>query len=262
MANGDDAIAGGLDVVPATADRRNGYDEINKTRDYVARVNTARIAADNTKVDKPSDGASMARREPGSAHVIGFYTTGDSTLYFRPEPSTAIYDRRVAMYNELPTIPSDVARTPAVQAAQSRADEANGNGIAARQGNLYTDSYNRQLGGTRRTAWLQDNGQLGYAASSERYKRNLLPQDVTDEQVAVLALVSYQWNPDITDSEHREVGLIAERLEEAGLGWACFYGENGVEGINYEMVGLALLPAVQRLMARVTKLEKERTIPA
>lgn len=36
MANGDAAIAAGMVIVPGTAQVRLGYDEINKTRDYVA----------------------------------------------------------------------------------------------------------------------------------------------------------------------------------------------------------------------------------
>lgn len=36
MANGDNAAAAGMDIVPGTAQVRLGYDEINKSRDYVA----------------------------------------------------------------------------------------------------------------------------------------------------------------------------------------------------------------------------------
>lgn len=45
MANGDGAAAAGMDVVPGTAKVRLGYDEINKSRDYVASF--ARRNADN-----------------------------------------------------------------------------------------------------------------------------------------------------------------------------------------------------------------------
>lgn len=258
MAIGDDAVAAGMPLVNgAVVKARAIDDEINRTRDFVAQERTARINADSGKADKFSDGAGFARREPGSAHEIGFYTTGDSTLYFRPVPTTADYDRRIASYSDIPSLPSDLARTSQVQAAQSKADQAAGDAIAARQGNLYTDSYNRQLSGTRRTAWLQDNGQLGYAASSQRYKKLIHPEDVTDEQVLQLTLVSYQWKAAVATDDRREMGLIAERLVEAGLGWACFYGDEGVEGINYEMVSLAILPAVQRLIARTHQLEDD-----
>ncbi len=41
MANGDAAVAIGMDIVPGTMDLRQGYDEINKTRDYVAEHETS-----------------------------------------------------------------------------------------------------------------------------------------------------------------------------------------------------------------------------
>lgn len=40
MANGDAAAAAGMDVVPGTSDLRQGYDEINKSRDYAAAHQT------------------------------------------------------------------------------------------------------------------------------------------------------------------------------------------------------------------------------
>ncbi len=45
MANGDAAAAAGMDIVAGTAPRRLGYDEINKSRDYIA--NRAKRNADN-----------------------------------------------------------------------------------------------------------------------------------------------------------------------------------------------------------------------
>jgi hypothetical protein len=42
MANGDDAAAAGYDLVAGTADLRMGWDELNKSRDYTARVGTAK----------------------------------------------------------------------------------------------------------------------------------------------------------------------------------------------------------------------------
>jgi len=41
MANGDAAAAAGMDTVAGTADLRQGYDEINKTRDYQAAHQTS-----------------------------------------------------------------------------------------------------------------------------------------------------------------------------------------------------------------------------
>jgi hypothetical protein len=55
-----------------------------------------------------TDGATAARREPGSAHSVGFYTDGSSTLYFRPEPATPVYDYRLARYSEVTAIVAEL----------------------------------------------------------------------------------------------------------------------------------------------------------
>lgn len=258
MAIGDDAVGANLALVNGSQVRaRNIDDEINLTRDYVAREITARKAADDKKVDKFADGAAFARLEPGSFHTVGFYTVSSSALYYRPVSTTAEYDRLVITQSELDAALAGIPRPDlSGYATKGEVNDANGKATSALQGNLYSDSYNRQLGGTRRAAWLQDNGQIGYASSSERYKKNIRPEDVTDEQILMLTLVSYQWKVAVIRSDHREMGLIAERLVEAGLGWAAFFNEDGtVEGINYEMIGVALLPAVQRLIVRVARLE-------
>lgn len=230
MAVGDDALSENIPIINGATTLAKDIDrEINATRDYVAQEIKARRTQDNGKADKFADGAGFARREPGSAHEVGFYTAQNSDLYFRPDPSTANFDRKVITAQEF---------------------------LPVAQGKLTTDVYNRQITGPGRTAIIQNDGQLGYAASSERYKKLIRPEDVTDEQVMQLALVSYEWRAAVAVDDRREMGLIAERLVEAGLGWACFYGEHGVEGINYHMIGVALLPAVQRLIARVSRLEE------
>lgn len=123
-------------------------------------------------------------------------------------------------------------------------------------GNLTTNVYNRVISGNRRALVVQDNGIIGYAASTERHKKFIRPEDVSDESILMLSVVSFQWRAAVGADDRREMGLIAERLVEAGLGWACFYDSQGQpDGINYEMIGVALLPAVQRLIARVSRLE-------
>jgi len=84
MAIGDDAANDGLDLVEPSDDRRQGWEEINRTRDYIA-----------LRIPKPSDGSWYARQEPGSIHTIGFYTLANGVLYFRPDPNTSQYDRQI-----------------------------------------------------------------------------------------------------------------------------------------------------------------------
>ena len=265
MANGDDAQEAGMDRVLSTADRRLGYDEINKTRDYIAfffnkvravvagGTGAKTAAGARANLDVPSRSEAVLNNGPGNLLRMRWE---DNRLKFRVDATDVAIIPNVG--GEVLTSENSYLRETIdakVAAATGPAGEANARAVAALQGNLYTDSYNRVISGTRRTAWLQDNGQLGYAPSTERYKKNIRPEDVTDEQIMMLSLVSYQWKAAITSDDRREMGLIAERLVDAGLGWACFYGENGVEGINYEMVSLALLPAIQRLIARVDRLE-------
>ena len=48
MAVGDKAAAKGMQVIPSNGLVRDGEDEINRTRDYIADEIDARTAADNT----------------------------------------------------------------------------------------------------------------------------------------------------------------------------------------------------------------------
>lgn len=65
MANGDAAAAAGLDVVPATAQRSLGYDEINKSRDYLVQH----------------------RHPPTPTNKGG---TGSTNVYFQTTPSSGV----------------------------------------------------------------------------------------------------------------------------------------------------------------------------
>lgn len=60
MANGDEAASAGMDVVPATALVRDGYDEMNKTRDYVA-----------TYATREADGIDLWVQASAPAHKAG-----------------------------------------------------------------------------------------------------------------------------------------------------------------------------------------------
>ena len=280
MAIGDDAAAAGMDLVPSTGKVKDGATEMNKTRDYIAKRTSA-----ITPVAKGGTGAStsggaranlgvpaknsfdqpyaIAQIEAaGAGHIGVYYNVAAGRAVFRVQGvasdiAVATPDNVLEAWNRAGSAQAaaDSAQGTA-NGAQGTANDANTKATEAKQGRLWNDTYNRSIGGTRRAVWVQDDGQLGYAASTERYKKHLRPEDVTDEQITMLTLVSYQWKVAITRDDHREMGLIAERLVEAGLGWACFFNADGtVEGINYEMIGLALLPAVQRLIGRVAALE-------
>lgn len=52
-------------------------------------------------------------------------------------------------------------------------------------------------------------------------------------------------------------GVIAEEVEDAGLGMFCEYDENGeLTGVMYDRLPLLLIPIVKDLVERIKKLEE------
>ncbi len=283
MAIGDAALEAGFTPVDGASVQASDIDqEINRLADW-----TAERTNDVTPVSRGGTGAdtaSSARNNIGAAGKNNFNQqfavaqieaagAGHIGIYYNVQAGRAAIrvqgvgsDIAIAHAGE---VEAASARAGAAQAtadgaqgsansAQGTANEAHARASEAKQGRLWNDTYNRAVAGNRRTVSVQEDGTLGHTASSERYKKHIRPEDVTDEQVLMLSLVSYQWKAAVIDSDHREMGLIAERLVEAGLGWVAFWNADGtVEGLNYDRIGLVLLPAVQRLIARVSRLEDQ-----
>lgn len=269
MAVGDDATSAGIALVPGTGKASDLDYYINLLADEVARRTMATLSiarggtGATTKEGALANLGVPAISAPGIATANGVAVFGPNKRLQVQDPelpsdaATKYWTDNTILYhrNQLQQNIDGVAGT--ANAAKSTADDASGKANDAKAGRLSSDAYNRVIGGNRRATWTGENGDLGYAASSQRYKKFIRPEDVSDEQILTLSLVSYQWKVAVIDSDHREMGLIAERLVEAGLGWACFWNADGtVEGINYEMVGIALLPAVQRLITRVSRIEE------
>lgn len=242
MANGDDAIAAGMDVVFGTADRREGYDEINKTRDYVARERSERRSL-------------MARREPGSAHSVGFYTDADSTLYFRPVPGTGVYDRRVAMHSELDT----------GDKVNKAGDTMTGNldvpnlGVS---GSIFNGGMTAVVSGYV-AVYRDGTGRLGLSPSTRRAKKNIAAWAPNLQALLALEVVTFHYRAALFDEDDpqradppREVGLIAEDLVTLGLDWLVYRDAEGLPaGVHYERLALALVPLIQDHEARLARLE-------
>lgn len=236
MTTGDDALLAGIPLVPGSAPASDIDEYINRLADEIARRTMATLSVSRGGTGATTPPGARLNLEINARNVPN--KDGGSVQADLDYLGERVGDtfRRGETYG----------RGVIDSAFSSRDSGIN----AALRGNLYPDSYNRNITGTRRAAWIQDNGQLGYASSSERYKKYVRPEDVSDETVLMLALVSFQWKAAVAIDDRREMGLIAERLIEAGLGWACFFNPAGEpEGINYDMIGLALLPAVQRLIA-------------
>lgn len=88
MANGDEATAAGMDVVDGfTADHRLGYDEINKTRDY--------IAAATPLSHRQIDGVNSVARtviQSGTGRIAGVAATSITVPITFPVPFASFPD--------------------------------------------------------------------------------------------------------------------------------------------------------------------------
>jgi hypothetical protein len=134
--------------------------------------------------------------------------------------------------------------------------------------------------GTRVAAWLQSSdGLLGTASSSERFKTNIRPAALDTASILKLQVVYYQYIAELEQRDHdptyrvaTEIGVIAERLHEAGL-WQFVIYERDADGsvkvdtagnpvcfgVRYELLALALLPVAQAQATQITALQKDVT---
>ena len=125
---------------------------------------------------------------------------------------------------------------------------------------LVPNAYNTDITWTRRTGWWGNDGRAGYASSSRRKKTAIKPAD----EAGLLALLdvepkTFRYRAEILRRTSLrinagkdyvpavELGLIAEELEEAGLGFFVYHDEAGTpEGIEYGMLTVALLAIARR----------------
>lgn len=142
-------------------------------------------------------------------------------------------------------------------------------------GNLVTngqlrapDAVTFNITGTRRTTWIEDaTGRFGYAPSTRREKvgirdaneaRLLRVLDIVPKSFFYRAEIRRRYETRINagpayvhSREPRELGLIAEELDEAGLWEFVIYDADGQpEGIEYSMLVVAQQAVLRHLDAR------------
>lgn len=121
-----------------------------------------------------------------------------------------------------------------------------GTGTANAYNNLFTS-------GQQRAAWVLSNGTMGTAQSIRAVKTDIVD---ADDYIPVDALRKVKWcvyrmkddkNQHLDDAQPL-VGMIADDLDENGLGFFCEYDEDGtLVGINYPMLGVAALRLAQQV---------------
>lgn len=225
----------GLPIVPGTMDLREGYDEINHTRDM------------------------LATHLLNGTHDASVITTG-----------TIDPDR-------LPTFTAesivsgtfDAARIPNLPASKITSGTLTVS-VSTGGSGRFGDAWNYNIVSTRRSVWMDSSGQLGHTASSERYKAAIRRAELDPlavlEQLEVVYYVPRMSKEQLIANggkESTEIGVIAERLAEAGLWEFIFTDDEGqIEGVHYELLALAAIVAAQHvwnehksLAERVAQLE-------
>lgn len=131
-----------------------------------------------------------------------------------------------------------------------------GTGIANAYNNLFTV-------GPWRAVWVLSDGTMGTSQSSRTVKTDITD---ADEFIDVGDLRKVKWcvyrfiedkNQHLDDSTPH-LGMIAEELDDNGLGWLVEYDEDTLKpvGVSYPMLGVAALRLAQDAEDRCDRLER------
>lgn len=136
---------------------------------------------------------------------------------------------------------------------------------------LVPNAYNTDITWTRRTGWWGNDGRAGYASSSRRKKTAIRPADESQllalldvepkafrYRAEILRRTALRINAGKDYVPAVELGLIAEELEEAGLGFFVYHDEAGTpEGIEYGMLTVALLAIARRQRDEIAEMRQD-----
>jgi O-acetylhomoserine/O-acetylserine sulfhydrylase-like pyridoxal-dependent enzyme len=93
--------------------------------------------------------------------------------------------------------------------------------------------------GTTLPVIVSDNGQLGTAASSRRFKKDIQPMDKTSESILALKPVTFHYKTDTKGIA--QFGLVAEEVAEVNRDLVVRDKEGKPYAVRYEQVNAMLL---------------------
>lgn len=130
-----------------------------------------------------------------------------------------------------------------------------------RGGTNTTNAFNNLFStGSWRAVWALSNGTLGTAQSSRKVKQDFIMPEITLEQMRAVDWTLYRYIDDVNlngDSATVHLGMIAEELDDNGLGQFVEYDDNYEPcGINYPMLGVWAIHEAHLAHDRIDRLEE------
>ncbi|WP_436739918.1 tail fiber domain-containing protein [Streptomyces sp. BBFR102] len=138
-----------------------------------------------------------------------------------------------------------------------------GSTISWANGSKKPHSNSASGSGTWYAVWVEGDGTFCRNTSSIKFKENVRDYGINPDDILKLRPVIYD-RKDTVDEEtgetktgrKGEVGLIAEEVEAAGLDWMVNYLDGEVDGLRYDLLGVALVPVVQHQAEQIRTLEE------
>lgn len=130
-----------------------------------------------------------------------------------------------------------------------------------RGGTHTTNAYNNLFTvGPWRAVWALSDGTMGTSQSSRKVKQDFMKPDITLEQMRSVDWTLYRFIDDVNqrgDSATIHVGMIAEELDDNGLGQFVEYNDDYEPvGINYPMLGVWAIHEAHLAHDRIDRLEE------
>lgn len=129
-----------------------------------------------------------------------------------------------------------------------------------RGGTNTVNAYNNVFSaGSWRAVWVLSNGTMGTAQSSRKVKQDFMMPEITLEQMRAVDWTLYRYIDDVnlnSDSANLHVGMVAEDLDDNGLGQFVEYNDDYEPcGINYPMLGVWAIHEAHLAHDRIDELE-------
>jgi hypothetical protein len=235
-----------MDVVPGTSDWREGYDEINKTRDYIAgRTSAIQPVAKGGTGAATAEGARTNLDVPSTddlaTGLAGKSNTNHTHQYGAITPGVIDNGGFGASLGQTHIVAGLTVDGAAYIAGRLTSPTARNSGVT---------SWN-SLG-------VDPSGNIGVQTSSRRFKKDIKTWTPAAQAVYAMRLVEYRYKAAVEANSPVEHGVIAEELIELGLDWLVFFDDDGQPfGVHYERIALACVAAIHDLDARLTRLEND-----